>query len=146
MKRIVSNTATRIYFGALHPGFGTTHEDDPFSTAPDITSDITIIAPFHVVKLPATGLLAIGIGYAPFAFTSGYYGWICITAMSLIKSGSTAAALVAGCGVTPGDNTAGQVTGIANGETPEDIKVMGIALHAAADDQAAPVWLAGNIL
>jgi len=146
LKRIVSNTATRIYFAALHPGFGTSNEDDPFSTAPDITSDITIVAPFHVVKVPASTLTSPVIGYAPFAFTSGYYGWICITGIALIKSGTTAASLVAGVAVSAGDNTAGQLTGLANGETIDDIKLCGIALHAAADDQAAPIWLAGNIL
>ena len=146
MKRIVSNTATRIYFEAIHKGFGTNFEDDPFSTDPDITSDITIIAPFHVVKVPVTSLLSVTIGYAPFAFTSGYYGWICTSGCCLIKSGTTAAALAAGEPVSSGDNTAGQLTGVANGETPEDFFSPGVALHAAADDQAAPIWLRGNAI
>jgi len=145
MKLIRSNTATRIYFEALHPGFGVGFEDDPFTTAPDITSDITIIAPFHVVKSPASTLTNKGIGYAPFAFTSGYYGWICVTGLGLTKSGTSGAALVAGMPISVGDDTAGQVTGIASAATSDDQSFAGIALHAAANDQAAPIWWAGNV-
>ncbi len=147
MKRIIKNTATRIYYGALHPGFGEAIEGDAFSTAPAVAdSDFTVIAPFHVIKVPADTLTSPIIGNAPFAFTSGYYGWICVRGCTLSGSGTTGAALVAGVGVSAGDNTAGQVTGLAADETIDDINLYATALHAAADDQAAPLWIAGKAL
>jgi len=146
MKRIVKNSATQIWFAALHPGFLESNEGDTFATDPDTTSDITIISPFHVIKAPATTLTTPVIGVAPLAFTTKYYGWICVRGVCLAGSGTTAAALVAGVYVTPGDNTAGQCTGLANGETIDDVHIFGTALHAAADDQTAPIWIHGNVL
>lgn len=142
MKRIVANTATRAYFEALHKGFGTAFEDDPFSTSPDTTSDITIISPWQVAKCGASDKIQTPMGYAPFAFTSGYFGWICIDGMGNPTMGGTG---VLDTFVVPGDDTAGQGTIAGTGDDLGDGTPFGIACYAGADDTKWPVLLRGLI-
>lgn len=142
MKRIVKNDATTAWFGALHPGFGQGIEDDPFSTSPDTTSDITIISPWQVKKCGASDKIQTPIGTAPFAFTSGYYGWVCIDGMDNPTMGGTG---VIDTVVVPGDDTAGQGTIGGTGDDIGDGTVFGIACYAGADDTRWPVLIRGLI-
>ena len=137
-KKIVANSTTQIWFEAVYPEMG---EDDPFATAPVVNDDGVIISMFNVVKSPADSEVALVMGYAPYAFTTQYYGYIMCGGLGLPLSGTDNGALVAGKFVVPGDNTAGQCTGVT---TSDDIFLgtpFGVALHAGADDQAAPVWI-----
>ncbi|MCP4493363.1 MAG: hypothetical protein GY820_39565 [Gammaproteobacteria bacterium] len=140
-KRIVKNTATKIWYSAMYPEIG---EADGFETALDTTSDLVIISPFTVVKSIADEEFHIVWGYAPLAITSGYYGYILHRGVGLPITGTDNAAPVAGKYVVPGDNTAGQATGIANTNDLFDATICGIALHAGADDQATPVFMLGK--
>lgn len=132
MKRIVGNTATRIYFGALHPWLG---EKDPFTTAPDLTSDIVVIHPWHVIPTPVTTKTALVLGVAPAAITALYYGFIVESGVTLATVAATA---VVGAPLMPGDDTVGTLLTISaadmSGATP-----VGYALHAGGTDQKTPV-------
>jgi len=141
MKRIHANSTTKIWYEALYPEIG---EADGFTTDLGITSDLVIISPFTVVKSVVDSEVHMVMGYAPVAFTSGYYGYIICRGVGLPLTGSNNGALVAGKFVVPGDNTAGQATGVT---TSDDLFLgtpFGIALHAGADDQAAPVFILGK--
>jgi hypothetical protein len=134
MKRVVKNTATRVYFRALYPQMG---ETDVLTTAADTTSDIVILNPWHVSP---TADLAVypTLGQAPFAFTSLYYGYILVPApptIALVRAGGT---LTLNHYVKADDNTNGQVmdAGVLAAET-----ICGKALHASAADTAGPVQL-----
>jgi len=138
MKRIRSNTASVIYYEAMFPEMG---EDDPFTTDPVDDDDGVIISPFHVIKVAASTLNQPMMGVAPNAIDSGSYGWIICAGPCLAGSGTTNNALVAGSPVCSGDDTAGQVSGAADGNDYYDIAPFATALHAAAEDQAAPIWV-----
>lgn len=133
-KRIVSNTATRVYYRALYPNMG---EEDAFSTAVDTTSDITILSPWHV-KTAADADQQVVIGQAPFAFTSGYYGYIRVAAppqIILVKSGGS---FTIGEYAIATDDTAGQLAAASDADNET---MCAIALHAGAADQLSPFLL-----
>jgi len=139
LKRIVKNTATRIYYEALHRGLG---ESNAFGTDPDTTSDMVIIAPWHVLKAVANTNFQTVVGTAPIAFTSGRYGWVVIAGPASVKSGGSG---VVDTYVIPGDDTAGQAT-IATAGTDDvgDCITFGVSLFAGADDTFWPCLLRGT--
>ena len=136
-KRIVRNTATRIYYEAIHVGLG---ETNAFGTDPDTTTDIVVIAPWHVLKGAASDKIQTTMGSAPLAFTSGRYGWIAISGMSSMKCGGTG---VLDTVIVPGDDTAGQGTIAATTDDVGDCTPVGVAMFAGADDTNWPVILRG---
>lgn len=141
MKRIVKNTTTKIWFEALYPEIG---EADGFTTALGATSDLVIISPYVVAESAVDSEVQLVMGYAPVAISSGYYGYIIHRGVGNPLTGTNNGALVAGKFVVPGDNTAGQATGVT---TADDLFLgtpFGVALHAGADDQAAPVFFFGK--
>lgn len=134
LKRIKWNNSTRAYYSAMYPYMG---EADPFSTDVDTTSDIVIISPYHVKTAPVTTKTNLVMGVAPFAFTSGYYGFIVAAGPALAKVGGAIAAV--GTAVNPGDDTAGTLVGSGVGDDVGDVTTCGHALHVGAEDQATPI-------
>jgi len=143
IKKIISNTATRAYFGAVHKGFGIGLEDDPMGTTPDTTSDITIISPWQVIKAAVSDKIQTVCGYAPFAFTTQYYGWVCTTGVGNPLMGGTG---VLDTPVCAGDDTAGQGTICGVGDDLGDAVPFGICLEAGSDNERWAVLLRGTAL
>lgn len=133
MKRVVRNSDTKIWYAALHPFLG---ETDPFTTDPSTDTDGVIIAPFHVKKAPVTTQTNLVVGVAPYAFTSGYYGFIVDSGVALATVGG---AIAAGKFVIPGDDTAGQLVVAGADIDLGDATPCGFGLHASTTDQAAPI-------
>lgn len=98
-------------------------------------SDIIIARPYLAEKVAITTLNQVPLGIAQVAFSANDYGWALTRGPGVVVAG---AALVANETCTPGDDTEGEVIGIANGETPDDISTFGrcIAANASADKGA----------
>lgn len=139
-KRITENSATRIYYEAMHRGMG---ESNAFGTDPDTTTDIVVIAPWHVLKCAASDKIQTVMGCAPIAFTSGRYGWIVVSGLVSMKCGGTG---VLDTVIVPGDDTAGQATIAGTGDDVGDCTPVGVAMFAGADDTSWPVLLRGTAL
>ena len=102
---------------------------------------LVIISPFHLIQVAVTATNQPLLGVAPYAIDSGSYGWIVCAGPTLAASGTTNNALVAGSPVCAGDNSGGQITGTKNGNDFYDIIPLATALHAAANEQVAPIWV-----
>ena len=140
MKRIVSNTATRIYYKAMYPEMG---EADGFSTTPDTTTDYNILTPWHVKKAVASDKIQTPIGYAPFAFTAHYYGWVLASGMGNPAMGYASGSAVIDTLVVPGDDTAGQGTWAGPADDLGDATPFGVMMYAGANDTKWPVLFRG---
>lgn len=134
MKRVHSNTATTVYYRALYPQMG---ELDVLSTAASTDSDIVILNPWHILQT-VTAAVYPTLGQAPFAFTSGYYGYMLVPAAPCIANVRAGGTLTIHDYVKADDNTNGQVmdAGVLVHET-----VCGKALHVSAADQFGPIQL-----
>lgn len=98
-------------------------------------SDIVLVRPFLAEKVAITTLNQVPTGIAQVAFAANEYGFVLTRGPGLVIAG---AALVANEQATPGDDTEGEVIGIANGETPDDVSTFGRCLVANTDaDKAA---------
>jgi hypothetical protein len=100
-------------------------------------SDILIFNPF-VVNLATASGQTVPMGVAIGAITAGYFGWLQITGVAEVLVGAGVA--VANLAVKMGDDTAGQVAVIANGDDLYDVNPFGYALAANTNaDKGAPV-------
>ena len=138
MKRIRSHTDVRVYFQAMYPEAG---ETDDFTTAVDTTSDCVLICPWHVKPTTASDLQQPVIGNAPWAFTDEYYGYIIVPRAPNIVNVKSGGSLTIGEYVSASDDTAGQVAACSDDSELGNESFCGIALHAGAADQAAPIML-----
>lgn len=123
--QIMGNTADTLQ---LYPS-------SAFTTAlSSVDSDITIRTPFLVVKALVTSLVQNAIGVAQVAFAASEYGYVLTQGVGTVIAGGV---LVVGEYFATGDDTAGQVLAITNGETIDDVQLIGRALvaNAAADQQ-----------
>lgn len=91
-------------------------------TALDATSDIVLVTPLLVRKVLVTALLQQCQGFAQVAFASADYGWLLQDGIGGVLPGTV---LVQDEYITPGDDTAGEVVGITNGETIDDVSLVG---------------------
>lgn len=128
--QIMNNTADTLQ---LYPAYA-------LSTAlSSVDSDITIRTPFVTVKALVTSLLQNSVGIAQVAFAANDYGYVLTQGVGTVIAGG---ALVVGEYFATGDDTAGQVLAITNGETIDDVQVLGRALVAnAAADQGVLVFV-----
>lgn len=128
--KIAGNTATTLQ---LYPEYA-------FTTALAVAdSDITITQVNKVVKSAITSLVQNATGVAQVAMSAGTYGWLLKQGQGVVLAG---AALVVGEYFTTGDDTTGQVIPMTNGETIDDVQIIGRALVAnAAADQLAQVYV-----
>lgn len=102
--------------------------DYKLTSALDVAdSDIVLVRPFLAEKTAITTLNQIPVGIAQVAFAANDYGWVLERGPGLCIAG---AALVANEQATPGDDTEGELTGIGNGETPDDVSTFGRTLVA----------------
>lgn len=116
------------------------HEDYALGTALDTTSDLTLVRPYLVRESPVTTLNTIVTGVAQVTFAANDFGYLLIQGVGAVLNGATDT--VANEQLTPGDDTAGSAAAIGNGETPDDIFVVGRALTTATtDDVAVLAWV-----
>lgn len=112
------------------------YRDYRLTTALDVAdSDIFIVRPYLAEKTAVTTLNQVLIGVAQVAFAANDYGWVLTRGPGIVIAG---AALVANEQATPGDDTEGEVIGITNGETPDDVSSIGrcIGANTTADKGA----------
>lgn len=128
--QIMNNTADTLQ---LYPAYALT-------TALAVAdSDITISSPNVVQKSAITSLLQNATGIAQVAFAASDYGYVLIRGVGTVMAGG---ALVVGEYFATGDDTTGQVLAITNGETIDDVQLLGRALVAnAAADQGVLVFV-----
>ena len=124
--QIQGNTADTLQ---LYPAYA-------LSTAlSSVDSDITIRTTNLVVKALVTSLVQNAVGVAQVAFAASDYGWVLVRGEGAVTAGGV---LVVGEYFATGDDTAGQVLAITNGETIDDVQLIGRALvaNAGADQNA----------
>lgn len=128
--QILTNTTDTLQ---LYPAYALT-------TALSVAdSDITIRTPNVVVKALITSLVQNATGVAQVAFAASDYGWVLTKGEGLVTAGGV---LVVGEYFATGDDTAGQVLAITNGETIDDVQIIGRALVAnAGADQTALAYI-----
>lgn len=121
--QIMSNTSDTLQ---LYPAYALT------TALSSVDSDITIRTTNIVVKALVTSLVQNAIGVAQVAFAANDFGWVLVRGEGVVIAGG---ALVVGEYFATGDDTAGQVLAITNGETIDDVQLIGRALvaNAAAD-------------
>ena len=120
--RVKSNTVDTIEI----------YQDYALATALDTTSDLTLVRPYLVRETPVTTLNNIVTGVAQRTFAANDYGFLLIHGYGVILNGATDP--VANEQLTPGDDVTGSAASIGNGETPDDVFVVGRALVAQATD------------
>ena len=120
-RRILQNTATAL------------HLDRPLATALAVAdSDITIMRPFHVRKVPA-GITEVVAGVALAAITENYYGWMQVRGFcEHVLADDTAT--VAGGDLVADDGVAGTCTDVGTGAAHPDQYVFGTAYAANVSD------------
>lgn len=128
--QILGNTADTLQ---LYPAYALT-------TALAVAdSDITISRPNVVAKSAVTSLLQNATGFAQVAFAASEYGYVLTQGVGRVIAGGV---LPVGEYFGTGDDTAGQVIAITNGETVEDVQVLGRSLVAnAAADQGVLAFI-----
>lgn len=97
-------------------------------------SDIEIFSPFVVEAGTASGqIVPLGVGVS--AITSTYYGWMQVAGVCAVKAGG---AVTANLAAKVGDDTAGQVVVVADGNDLYDVNIIGHCLLAntTADTKA----------
>lgn len=122
MFRVKDNTADTLEL----------YSDWALATALDTTSDLTLVRPYLVREAVITTLNQIITGVAQRTFASGDFGFLLVHGYGVVLNGATDT--VANEQLTPGDDTSGSAATIGNGETPDDIFVVGRALYAEATD------------
>lgn len=127
LRKVKGNDATTLFL------------ETALTTSLDVAdSDIVLFNP-HVVNLATASGQIVPIGVAVGAITAAYYGWVQISGLAEVLAG---AALTANLAVKVGDDTAGQVTVIADGNDLYDANIIGWSLYAnTSADVGAPVWL-----
>lgn len=108
------------------------YSDWALATALDTTSDLTLFRPFLVREAVVTTLNQIVTGVAQRTFAASDYGFLLIHGFGVVLNGATDS--VANEQLTTGDDTSGSAITIGNGETPDDIFVVGRSLLASSTD------------
>lgn len=113
------------------------YRDYALSTALTVAAadDIVLARPYLAEKVAISTLNQILIGVAQVAFAASDYGWLLYRGIGGVLMGDTA---VANEQVTPGDDTEGEAIAITNGETPDDISIVGrvVVANTTADKAA----------